>query len=413
MTKIRLPKISLKTVRKGFLISLLVGIFFGLGYWFGTGGLSDNSSPIVISRELPASKEALNFSLFWRVWDKLEESYFDKTKLVPSEMVYGAVSGMVSALGDPYTVFLSPKQNKVVQEDLSGNFEGVGIQIGFRGTQLAVIAPLPDTPASKAGIKAGDYIVWIKDKLKDVDRGTVAITLPEAVQVIRGRAGSVVTLTLLRTGLDEPFEVDIQRERIDVPSVILDTESPKIAHIKILKFDGETLAEWDNVVEEILRDKEIKAIVLDLRNNPGGYLDGAIDLASEFLENGKLVVTQQGPDGQRQELKVRRLGRLTNTKMVVLINKGSASAAEILAGALRDNKSIKLVGEVSFGKGTIQEPVPLDDGSALHVTTAKWLTPRGIWVNEGGLVPDVKIEDDPETEVDEQLEEAIRLLNVR
>lgn len=413
-TYIPLPKVTLVTLRRVLFAIIVAGGIFSAGYVLGHRGYQarvDDFPEVSISREVPSQREDLDFALFWRVWDTLESKYFDKSKLVNSEMVYGAIKGMVAALGDPYTIFLPPEENKVVQEDLQGSFEGVGIQIGFKGSQLAVIAPLPGTPAEKAGVKAGDFIVGIKDELKDVDRGTVGITLPEAVQAIRGQAGSVVILTLLREGAEEPIVVDIVRAAIDVPSITIEfVGEEEIAHVKLLKFSGETLAEWEDAVVAILKRPELDGIILDVRNNPGGFLQGAVDLASDFLESGDVVVIEEGGDGVQNKFRVEKIGRLRRQKVVVLVNEGSASASEILAGALRDNKKVKLVGEPTFGKGTIQEPQQINEQSGLHITIARWLTPSGFWVNEGGLTPDVEIEDNPDTEGDEQLLEAIKLL---
>lgn len=410
------PKISLSTFRRILFIAILIAGTFSSGYLLGFKGYRTRvGTPpqVTIKRDLPAGKEGLNFDLFWRVWDTVHTKYFDKSKLIPSEMVYGAIKGMVAAVGDPYTVFLPPEENRVVQEDLKGSFEGVGIQIGFKGSQLAVISPLQNSPAEKAGVKAGDFIIGIKDEQKKIDQGTVGITLPEAVQAIRGPAGSKVSLALLRGESEEPIVVDIVRLSIEVPSIqtVFVGENEDIAHIKLLKFSGDTLDEWEDMVITLLKKTELEGIVLDLRNNPGGYLQGAVDLASEFLDDGSLVVIEDGSDGGREEFRVDRIGRLKNQEIVVLINGGSASASEILAGALRDVKGIKLVGETTFGKGTIQEPQQVDNGAGLHITIARWLTPSGFWVNEGGLEPDIVVENNLETEEDEQLEEAIRLLN--
>jgi carboxyl-terminal processing protease len=411
-----LPKVTLRNVRRFLIFFIVVVISFSSGYLVASKGYKASFGKpfkVTISRELPKNHKDVNFTLFWRVWDTLEAKYFDKEKLDQAEMIYGAIKGMVTAVGDPYTVFLPPSENKIVQEDLQGSFEGVGIQIGFKGSRLAVIAPLPGSPAEKVGIKAGDFIVGIKDEVKGINRGTNGITLPEAVKIIRGPKGTIVTLTLLRDKVEEPIEVNVVRDSIDVPSIILsfvgDNES--IAHIKLLKFSGETKNEWSNVVREILKKRSVRGIVLDLRNNPGGYLQAAVDLASEFLKNGSVVVVEESSSGERKEFKVERLGRFLNMPVVVLINQGSASASEILAGALRDDKNILLVGEDSFGKGTIQEPIQINGSAGLHITTSRWLTPSGFWVNEKGLTPDVKIKDDPATPEDEQLEKAIELLN--
>ncbi len=413
----------MKTSKNIFLIIAVVCVTFFAGYLVGTKALEIKSKgPLVnISRAVPQARGNLDFALFWKVWDTLSASYFDKSKLIESKMVYGAISGMVSSVGDPYTVFLPPTQNKVVDEDLSGNFEGVGIQIGFRGPQLAVIAPLPGSPAEKAGVKAGDYIVGITDEAKNIlNKSTSGISLSEAVEIIRGKAGTKVKLSLVREDKDKPFdaeyytpfEVEVQREKIDVPSVVLDYvgDNKQIARIKVTKFAAETKMEWDKAVNEIASKPEITGVIVDVRNNPGGYLQASVDLASEFIPSSKTVVIEENAKGQRNEYKVERIGKLLKMNVVVLMNKGSASASEILAGALRDQRQIKLIGETSFGKGTIQEPLEIDGGAGLHVTIAKWLTPNGTWVNEKGLKPDTEVQDDDKTTEDEQLLKAIELL---
>jgi carboxyl-terminal processing protease len=413
-----MPKIRLPKLRRTILIVFGVVAIFSGGYFVGASGFKASLTrfpQVTISREVPPDKGSVDFSLFWRVWDTLYAKYYDKSKFNPGKMIYGAIEGMVSAIGDPYTVFLPPEENKVVQEDLNGSFEGVGIQIGFKGTQLAVVAPLPDSPAEKAGVKAGDFIIGIKDEAKGIDRGTMGISLPEAVQAIRGNAGTKVTLTLLRDKNPEPITVELTRAKLDVPSLILSYvgEGDTLAHIRLLKFGAETDAEWQKAVREIASKGNIKGVILDVRNNPGGYLQGAVDIASEFLKNGSTAVIEERGDGTRNEFKVERIGSFTNMPTVMLVNEGSASASEILAGALRDDRKIVLVGQKTFGKGTIQEPLDLDNGSGLHITIAKWLTPNGTWVNEDGLEPDVKIEDDSQTTEDEQLLKAVDILQAK
>lgn len=413
--KPQLPNINLTKLRKlllGFI--LIFGIFLG-GYFLGFEGYKvsvEKGQRVTIVRENPPDKEDLNFSLFWKVWDTLSTSYFDKSKLQAKEMVYGAISGMVAALQDPYTVFLPPSENKMIKEDLQGNFDGAGIQIGFKGKQLTVIAPLPQSPAEKAGVKAGDYIIGIRDEKKGLDIGTIGLSLVEAVEAIRGKKGTTVTLTLLRDQIEEPIIVDIVRDSINVPSVTLDFQEKdgfKIANLKLLKFGGETKAEWDKAISEILKTNP-SGIILDLRNNPGGYLQGSVDTAGDFLKNGTLVTYEEYSDGKKEEYKTTKIPRLINYPLVILVNKGSASASEILAGALRDQIKTKIIGETTFGKGTIQEPKELEGGSGIHITVAKWLTPNGFWINEKGLDPDVKIEDNLETKEDEQLQKALEEL---
>lgn len=412
---INMPKINLLKVKRYLLVALASILLFSGGYWMGREGFKlevKKLSRIQVSRELPPDKSALDFSLFWRIWDNLNAKYYDKSKLVPGKMIYGAIQGMVAAIGDPYTVFLPPTENKMINDDLKGSFEGVGIEIGYRGTQLAVIAPLPGTPAEKAGVKPGDYIIGIKDDGKEIDQGTSGVSLPEAVQMIRGRAGTKVTLTLLRDNTTDPIVKEITREKINVPSVILSYvgNDKSTAHIKVIKFGAETDSEWNKAVKEVSDNPAVKGLVLDLRNNPGGYLQGAVDIAAEFLPNGSVVVSEERGDGTKRDFKTDRYGLFNDLPTVVLVNGGSASASEILSGALRDQRNIKLVGEKTFGKGTIQEPEDLDNGAGIHITIAKWLTPKGTWVNGNGLEPDVKIENDPKTTEDEQLQKAIEVL---
>ena len=401
-------------VRKIILYSIAFGLIFISGYYLGTNGFKLESGrfpKVSISRTIPEDRRDVDFALFWRIWDIVDSSYYDKTKISPQKMVYGAISGMVAALGDPYTAFLPPEENKVVEEDLSGSFEGVGIQIGFKGKNLAVIAPLPNSPAEKAGVKAGDLIVGIIDVEKKIDTVTSGITLNDAVKIIRGKRGTKITLVLLRGESTEPIRTEITRETLDVPSVVTSfIENDTIAHIKLLKFGADTNMEWQKAVNEVVSKRpQVQKMILDLRNNPGGYLQSSVDIAGEFVKKDSVVVIEDRGK-EKNEFKTDRTGKFGNMKIVILVNAGSASASEILAGALSEIMNYKLIGEKTFGKGTIQEPLQLDKGSSLHITTAKWLTPKGNWVNEKGLEPNTVVVDNPETEVDEQLQEAIKQL---
>lgn len=365
----------------------------------------------VTTRQVPKST-AVDFGLFWTVWDKLNQQYVDKSKLVPQKMVEGAISGMVAAVGDPYTVFLPAVQNKEAKDELGGEFEGVGIQLGFKDSQLAVVTPLDGTPAKKAGVKAGDLIAHIKDVKKEVDRSTDGMTLPEAVNIIRGTKGTLVELTLIRQGTSEPITVKLIRDTILVKSVTVEFKD-NVAVLKLNRFGDRTQDEWNEAVNQLasLPVNQLRGIVLDLRNNPGGYLDGAVYLAGEFLPAGKVVVTQQFGDGTKEDQRVGRNGKLIQTKLVVLINEGSASAAEILAGALADYNRAKIVGVKSFGKGSVQQPEDFPDGAGLHVTIAKWLRPSGEWIDKIGIKPDVEVKmDDKDESNDLQLKKAIELL---
>lgn len=410
-------KFTLPKIRFYSIILCIIVVSFTFGWYSGNRDLKISvikGRPLVnINRNLPESHKDVDFNLFWQVWDKLEASYFDKTKIDSSKMVYGAISGMVSAIGDPYTAFLPPEEQSRAKADLSGEFEGIGIQIGFRGTQLAVIAPLDDSPAKKAGVVAGDYIVGIKDELKGVDRGTVGISLPEAVDLIRGKAGTKIKLFLTREDQEKPVELEIERKKIEVPSVSLALNplvgsGQAVAHLKLMKFGEQTNSEWDRAIVKIMAEKP-KGVILDMRNNPGGFLNGAVFIASEFIKKGVIVIRENGQGG-KQELQALGKPRLENIPLVVLVNRGSASASEIVAGALKDYGRAKIVGDKTFGKGTVQESIDLGE-AGLHITTEKWLTPKGTWVHGNGLVPDIEIADNIETvDVDEQLELAKELL---
>ena len=416
-------KLTLKQIRKTVLFLIFALVCGGIGYGLGQREIrlaEKNTLVKIVNRNVPVEKE-LDFDLFWKVWGRVEEKYLQKKSLDEEQMFYGAIKGMVAAAGDPYTVFLPPKANEKVREDLNGSFEGVGIQLGFnKDKRLVVMAPLKGMPAEAAGVKAGDLILHLKDEQKGLDEDSLDISLPEAVEKIRGAKGAPITLTLLHEGATETYETTIIRGTIVVPSVKVDLidkqaqeneQNPEFAHLKLMRFGDLTAQQWDESIVKIKNQNEnLKGIVLDLRGNPGGYLNGAVNLAAEFLSSG-VIVKQEDYLGQTETYSVNRRGRLLDVPLVVLIDRGSASASEILAGALQDHNRAKLVGETSFGKGTIQESEEVNGGSALHITTAKWLTPNGVWVNENGLVPDVVVEDDLETEdKDEQLIKAIEIL---
>jgi len=361
--------------------------------------------------------------LMWQVKDRLTQKYIDREEMDDEEMVYGSIRGMVAALGDPYTVFLAPEENKIAEENLAGEFGGVGISLGYKDKTLVVMAPLADTPADKAGLMAGDLIVRIIDETEGVDKDTAGISLSEAVQLIRGRIGSEVTLKIFREGGEVPFDVVLKRDNIVVASIELEwlgsdgstllnsgVPTAKVAWIKLYKFSDRLYEEWSEVVEEIRLKNNVAGVVLDLRNNPGGFLQASVVVASDFLSSG-VVVKQESSDGKVEIYRVdESKGRLMDEKLVVVINGGSASASEILAGALRDHNRAKLVGVTSFGKGTVQQPEEFSDGSGLHVTIARWLLPSGKNICDEGVTPDVEVEYDVETEEDEQLEKAVEVL---
>ncbi len=366
---------------------------------------------ILVGKELVVCKicppEELDFSLFWEALDKLEENYILPTKIDYQKVVYGAISGMIKTLNDPYTIFFDPKETKHFLEDVSGEFEGVGMEIGIRKGQLQVIAPLEGTPAQKAGILAGDKIMKIDGE------STAGISIEEAVKKIRGPKGTEVTLTILREGWEKTKDFKIKRDVIKIPSVKWEKIDKDIALIKIYLFTESLKYDFSKVAREILKSN-CKKIILDLRNNPGGYLEVSQNIGGWFLKRGSIVAIEDfGGKIKNKEYRAFGSESFLNFPVVVIINRGTASAAEILAAALRDNRGIKLIGEKSFGKGSIQEMSFLKDGSSLKITVARWLTPKGELIEERGLEPDIEVkltEKDLEEGKDPQLEKAIELI---
>jgi carboxyl-terminal processing protease len=421
-------KISLKKIRSISIGLLLLVVGGGFGYFFGTRDvkitLEKGSKPIQVVNYLELKPENVDFSMFWEVWDQLSRTYLDTDKLDAEKMVHGAIQGMTAALDDPYTVFLPPTDNKKSKEDLNGEFGGVGIQLGYIDKTLAVMAPLKGTPADKKGVEAGDLILHLTDENKELDVDTDGMSLADAVTNIRGPKGTSITLSLYRESKGS-FEVELVRDTIVVPSVELmigdwqgtefkEDENGTIAWLQAYRFGENTDDQWDESIDKILNKQgQLKGVVLDLRNNPGGFVQSAIYMASEFIPDG--VIVQQQGRYTTETYSVRRSGNLIGFPVVVLINKGSASASEIVAGALRDRLEAKLVGTTSFGKGTVQDAMDLRGSAGLHVTIARWLLPGGDWIHDTGIEPDVEVElTIPEDEtvdiVDDQLRVAIEQL---
>lgn len=400
--------------RKTLVIAIILslGIGFGGGFWFSNLEAS-NPTPVLmelVNRNLGQPKE-VDFALFWEVWNILHEKYVNPGKLDKQEMLYGAIEGMVKSVGDPYTVFFEPVISKKFQEEISGAFGGVGIEIGKRNDAVTVIAPIKDSPAYKAGIKAGDKILKVDTK------PTADLSIEEVVNMIRGKKGTKVILTISSNG--DTRDVELIRDTIKIPSIKWELLDGNIAYMQIHTFNQNVDSEFEKVSREILKSSTTKLIV-DLRNNPGGLLDSAINLAGWFLDDSQIVTMEEFKEGTRQEFKSRGNGALKIYPTIILLNGGSASASEILAGALHDNRGIKIVGEKSFGKGSVQELANFNNGASLKVTIARWLTPNGRSITDLGIEPDyeVKIPENPEEGTlelgkpgkDPQLDKALDLL---
>lgn len=398
-----LQQISKNLFLATFSIILVLGIF-GVGFFVG------NESKRTDANSLNAQSGA-NLEDFWKVWSLIEEKYVPSSEektATHEERVQGAIQGMVASLGDSYSRFLIPEENKEFNESISGNFSGVGMEVDMKDGAITVISPLKDSPAEKAGIKAGDIILKIDDK------ATVDMTVDAAVDLIRGEKGTVVELIIARK--DEPGSISIKvtRDNIKVPTLDYEKRKDGVFVISVFNFSAGVENDFRKALREFVLSKSDK-LILDLRGNPGGYLDAAVDISSWFLPTGKIVV--QEDFGPKQAAKVFRSKGYNifndNLEMVVLVDGGSASASEIVAGALKEHGVAKIVGEKTYGKGSVQELIPISKDTSLKLTIARWLTPNGISISDSGLEPDVFIEqskDDLKKDVDTQFEEALKIL---
>jgi len=351
-----------------------------------------------------AKKRHLDPNLFWNVWDEIQAEYVDRDKLSNEALYYGAIKGMVDAVGDPYTNYFDPKVNAEFNQDLDGKFEGIGAELSTKNNQLIVVAPLPSSPAEKAGLRAGDAIVAIDSV------ATHEMELNAAVSKIRGPKGSTVTLTVIHldTPGSEPVTLKIIRDTISYPTVTWKKLDNNIAYLQISSFNKEVEKKFLTALNEIIKQNP-RGLIIDLRNNPGGFLDAAVTISSSWIDKGQVVVKEVFTDqGKNIDYNAQSAVRAPNVPTVILINEGSASASEIMAGALQDYGKATIVGSKSFGKGSVQNLLPFSDGSALKVTVAKWLTPKGLTIQGEGIQPDVIIErsTDTATTTDVQLQKA-------
>lgn len=388
-------------------LALLMCFVFILGWNSGVNHyqVKQGLAPQTTVSTPSGQPETINMQLFWDAWNILSSNYVDPHALVTENMIYGAIKGMVASVGDPYTNFMTPKENKEFQESLQGHLEGIGAELTVRNGMLTVISPLKNSPAQKAGLQPEDVIYKIDDT------STEDMSLEQAVMKIRGQKGSTVLLTVIRKNHSEPVDIRIVRDTISVNSIDWKMKDG-VAIIEINQFGDTTKQEFSKAVSEILL-KRPKAVVLDLRYNGGGYLDGAVDIASEFIEKGKVVTIKKRNPEEDEVIYVNGQARLANVPLAVLINKGSASASEIVAGAVKDDKRGILIGENSFGKGTVQTVENLVGGSSLRVTIAKWFTPNDQNINETGIAPDIVVERttaDMEANRDPQLDKALEYL---
>jgi len=396
--------INFKKLIKYLLLSLaLISIGFSTGFYFGQNVYFKKPPEYFKNFE---NEKNLDFSIFWETWKRAEEYFIDKDKIDPQKMLYGAIKGMVAALDDPYTQFFDPQETKDLDLEISGKYEGVGMEIGVKNNVITVITPFPDSPAEKAGIRTGDQI------LKIDDTWTENLALDEAARKIRGQKGTEVKLLIYRNGFQNPKEFILKRDEIKVPTLEVKELDNNVVLIKVYQFNEVLMEEFLKKLPQITQKNNPK-IILDLRNNPGGLLQVAQQFASYFLKRGDIVTIEDGGMFGKKELRSFGPGTLEKYPTIILVNQGSASAAEIMAGALRDNRGVKLIGEKTFGKGSVQSQIKLSDGSSLKVTIEKWYTPKGDLIDKKGLEPDIKVEftdKDYQGNKDPQLEKALEII---
>ncbi|MCF6276634.1 MAG: S41 family peptidase [Candidatus Magasanikbacteria bacterium] len=397
-------------------VSVLLLAIFGFGFFAGKfitlkTVLSSEGGNIEIEKVLNLYSKTrspnVDFNQFWKIWNTIKEEYVDED-ISDVDLFYGALEGLVSGLDDPYSIYFPPVEATAFAQDLAGEFEGIGAEIGIREDRLTVIAPLADSPAEKAGLQAQDKILAIDGE------DSIGLNLEEAVRKIRGEKGTPVVLTISRNGFGNLQEIEIIRGTITVPTVIWDMKDGGIAYVRISYFNGDTYEEFGKVIQEILV-KLPKGIVLDLRSNPGGYLKTSVEVASEWIEEG-VIVKEKFRNGKSDAYTTVGRHRLSDIKTVILVDGGSASGSEIVAGALQDYEKAILVGKQTFGKGSVQDFQALQDGSALKMTVAKWFTPLDRGIDGEGITPDVILEEMfVESEVEGEytdlgLEKAIEIL---
>ncbi len=386
---------------------IIIGSLVLLGLGFFAGRQSVLPSQLVsgvYNTENASTTENVDFQPFWDAWNTINERYEGTDPVDAQTKVWGAIQGLADSLGDPYTVFLPPEDNEAFGELIGGSFGGVGMEIGKEDDVLVVMAPLKDTPAERAGVRSGDMIIEIGTTT------TNGLSVDEAVDLIRGEPGTSISITFFREGETEPRELTIVREKIIVPTLDTELRADGIFVISLYNFDAHATADFRKAIKEFSETRSDK-LIIDVRGNPGGYLDAAVSIASYFLPEGEVIVRESVDGAEETVYRSKGYARTTKPlKMVVLVDGGSASASEILAGALQENNIAKLVGSQTFGKGSVQELIPITGDTSLKLTIAQWLTPGGTSISKEGLTPDIVVErtaEDFEADKDPQLDAAV------
>jgi len=391
---------------------LIITIALFIGYRYGHTEAQSVAIPPNITGVYNPNASTTDFTLFWKVWNLLDQKFAttkNKPPISDQDKLYGAMKGLAEAYGDPYTTFFPPEDTKAFESQIEGNFEGVGMEVSTKEGVLIVVSPLKGSPAEKAGVKPGDKVLKIDQTL------TSTISVDQAIKIIRGPKGTKVTLTIVREGSQQPIEISIIRDVINIPTLETKMLDNNIFLIHLYTFTAQSPNLFKDAMRSFVQSGS-KKLILDVRGNPGGYLDAAVDMASWFLPVGSVVVSEDF-GGSQDTIYHRSKGYNVigdGYKMVILVDGGSASASEILAGALNEYGKAKLVGTQTFGKGSVQEYIPVSDSTALKVTVARWLTPKGVSISEEGLKPDVVVEftkKDAEEKKDPQLDRAVQLLS--
>jgi carboxyl-terminal processing protease len=400
---------SSKRISLAVAVLIVLGLTYTVGFKFGEKSIPAESLIASVTNK-NGSIDNVDFATFWKAWKILDDKFSSAaTSTTNQERVWGAIKGMTESLGDPYTVFFPPAEAEIFKSEIAGSFSGVGMEVGVKDGRLAVVSPIKGSPADKAGVRAGDFIL----KIDDAD--SITMSTDNAVKLIRGKRGTVVALTLSREGEKAPLVISITRDIIDIPTIKSEKTKDGIFVISLYSFSANSANLFRDALKEFVASGSNK-LIFDLRGNPGGYLEAAVDMASWFLPSGKVIVSEQSQSGSiDKDFRSKGYDIFTDKlRMVILVDGGSASASEIVAGALSEHGKAVLVGAKTFGKGSVQELIPITDDTSIKVTVARWLTPKGRSISHEGITPDHLVPvtpDDLKAKKDVQMEKAVEILN--
>lgn len=402
-------KSNIKLVIYVIVFILALFIIFMMGTYYGYSNRPNIEKIYGVNNKYSPEESTADFDPFWKAWNLLKEkSIYTKDIKNDQDYVWGAISGLASSFNDPYTIFLPPEENKEFEEEVRGSFEGIGAELGVKDKLLTIVAPLKNTPAEKAGLKSGDKIIEIDKK------STADISSDEAVKLIRGPKGTSVNLTILRPGEKSTREIEVTRDEIEIPIIETENREDGVFVIKFYSFSQNSIKLFKEALLEFIEAKTDK-LIIDLRGNPGGYLEAATRIASLFIEEGDIILKEDTMHGDKIKEYKSTGPKIFDErlKLVILVDGGSASASEILAGAIKSHKIGTLVGEKTFGKGSVQELVKLTDDTSLKITVANWLTPDGVSISKEGITPDIEVEitaEDEKNKKDPQMDKAVEIL---